>query len=71
MTALNDELLDPVYLAAVEAVDEAILNALCAATDVALARPASGVCRAIDTDMLMALLNKEGEDKRVAPQSAL
>jgi D-aminopeptidase len=52
MTTLNDELLDPVYLAAVEAVDEAVLNALCAATDVPLARPASGMCRAIDTEHL-------------------
>lgn len=57
MTCLNDEFLDPVYLAAVEAVDEAVLNALCAAEDVALARPPTGICRAIDTDRLMALLN--------------
>ncbi|MAC79573.1 MAG: aminopeptidase [Rhodobacteraceae bacterium] len=56
MACLNDDLLDPVYLAAVEAVDEAVLNALCAAEDVALARPARGVCRAMDTDRLMDLL---------------
>ncbi|QPM90286.1 DmpA family aminopeptidase [Pseudooceanicola algae] len=55
-TCLNDELLDPVYLAAVEAVDEAVLNALCAAEDVPLARPARGTCRAMDTDRLMELL---------------
>ena len=56
MTCLNDELLDPVYMAAVEAVDEAVLNALCAAEDVPLARPANGICRAMDTDRLMSLL---------------
>ena len=57
MTCLNDELLDPVYLAAVEAVDEAILNAMCAAVDVPLARPATGICQAIDTARLTKLLN--------------
>ncbi|WP_158970532.1 P1 family peptidase [Chachezhania sediminis] len=56
MTTLNDEGLDPVYLAAVEAVEEAVLNALCAAEDVPLARPAKGICRAIDTDRLIACL---------------
>jgi len=57
MTSLNDERLDPVYLAAVEAVDEAVLNALCAAEDVPLARPANGICRAMDTERLMDLLS--------------
>lgn len=57
MTSLNDERLDPVYLAAVESVDEAVLNALCAAEDVPLARPANGVCRAMDTERLMDLLS--------------
>lgn len=52
MTSLNDDLLDPVYMAAVEAVDEAVLNALCAAQDVPLARPSGGICRAIDLDAL-------------------
>jgi D-aminopeptidase len=52
MRTLNDERLDPVYLAAVEAVDESILNALCAAQDVPFARPASGVCRALNTERL-------------------
>lgn len=56
MTCLNDERLDPVYMAAVEAVDEAVLNALCAAEDVPLARPARGTCRAMDTERLMSLL---------------
>lgn len=58
MTCLNDEYLDPAYLAAVEAVDEAVLNALCAAEDVPFARPARGVCRAIDTDRMLNLLRE-------------
>lgn len=55
MVTVNDELLDPVYLAAVEAVDEAVLNSLCAAQDVFLARPANGICRAIDQEQLIEL----------------
>ncbi|WHZ35783.1 P1 family peptidase [Sagittula sp. MA-2] len=58
MTTLNDERLDPVYMAAVEAVDEAVLNALCAAEDVPLARPAKGICRAIDTARMMKLMRQ-------------
>lgn len=56
MECLNDELLDPVYMAAVEAIDEAILNAMCAAVDVPLARPADGVCCAIDGEEVARLL---------------
>jgi D-aminopeptidase len=60
MTSLNDQLLDPVYMAAVEAVDEAILNALLAAEDVPTARPAGGICRAIDATALLAILRRYG-----------
>ncbi|WP_339115466.1 P1 family peptidase [Thioclava sp. GXIMD2076] len=57
MVSLNDELLDPVYLAAVEAVEEAVLNAMLAAEDVAIARPeGGGTCKAIDPEALMAAL---------------
>ena len=56
MQCLNDELLDPVYMAAVEAVEEAVLNALCAAKAVAFARPNKGVCVELDTDHLKRLL---------------
>ncbi|MGE0846141.1 MAG: P1 family peptidase [Flavobacteriaceae bacterium] len=52
MKALNNELLDPVYLAAVEAVEEAVLNAMLAAEDVPTAKPAGSVCRAIDAQVL-------------------
>ncbi|MGP9791899.1 P1 family peptidase [Roseinatronobacter sp. NSM] len=56
MKCLNDELLDPVYMAAVEAVEEAVLNALCAAQSVAFARPNKGVCVELDTEHLKRLL---------------
>ncbi|SDU32656.1 P1 family peptidase [Stappia sp. ES.058] len=56
MTSLNDEFLDPVYMAAVEAVDEAILNAMLAAEDVPMARPAGRVCKALDANALTAAL---------------
>lgn len=59
MTCLNDEWLDPVYMAAVEAVDEAILNALCAAEDVPVARPPRGICRALDIKRLQNLFSIE------------
>lgn len=56
MTCLNDEWLDPVYLAAVEAVEEAVLNAMLMAEDTPTARPNGAVCRAIDPQRLLALL---------------
>jgi len=46
----NDELLDPVYLAAVEALDEVVRNAMLAAEDVPTARPAGAICRRLDPD---------------------
>jgi D-aminopeptidase len=58
MTCLNDERLDAIYLAAVEAVDESILNAMLAAEDVPTARPAGSICRAIDVDALVTILRR-------------
>ncbi len=60
MKCLNDELLDPVYLAVVEAIDEAILNAMCAATDVPTTRPKGAICKAIDTDQLVRIIKRNG-----------
>lgn len=56
MLSLNDELLDPVYMAAVQAVEEAVLNALFAAKDVPAARPRDYVCKAIDRDRVVQLV---------------
>ena len=55
-TTLNDELLDKVYMAGIEAVEEAILNAMLAAEDVPLARPENGICRALKQNQLMEVL---------------
>lgn len=52
---LNNELLDPLYLGAVEAVEEAVVNALVQGVDVAAVRPRGLVVRGIDTDRLAAL----------------
>lgn len=52
---LNQEWLDPLYLAAVEAVEEAVINALVAGEDVASVKPPGLIVRAIDTDRLRAL----------------
>ncbi len=52
---VNGEVMDPVYLAGVEAVEEAVVNALVAGEDVATVKPAGRVVRAIDTDRLRRL----------------
>ncbi|MBP9183241.1 MAG: P1 family peptidase [Fuscovulum sp.] len=52
---LNPEHLDSLYLAAVEAVEESVVNALVAGEDVPTVKPRGLVCRAIDTDRLRAL----------------
>jgi D-aminopeptidase len=54
LETLSDELFDPVYMAAVEAVEEAVVNAMLAAEDMTVLRPAGKVCRAIDPEALAA-----------------
>ncbi len=56
LKSLNDERLDPIYMAVVEAVEEAVLNAMLAAEDTPTARPAGSVCRAIDPAELLSCL---------------
>lgn len=58
--ALNDEVFDDIYLAAVEAVEEAVLNAMVAAEDMSTVRPAGHVCRAIDHDRLVEIMRRYG-----------
>ena len=53
---INDEAFDPIYLAAVEAVEEAVLNAMLAADDMTTVRPDGHVCRALDGRRLMELM---------------
>jgi L-aminopeptidase/D-esterase-like protein len=49
---LNMDGLDPLYLGAVEAVEEAVVNALVAGVDVPVVKPQGKICRAIDTERL-------------------
>ncbi|TGD64749.1 S58 family peptidase [Tabrizicola sp. WMC-M-20] len=49
---LNIERLDPLYLAAVEAIEEAVINALVAGEDVETVKPAGRICPAMDTKRL-------------------
>jgi len=56
---INNEVIDPIYLAAVEAVEEAIVNAMVAGEDVAAVKPEGLTIRAIDTQQLAALFRKE------------
>lgn len=57
---LNGETLDPFYLGAVEAVEEAVINALTAGEGVVTVKPAGHTCRAIDTDQLVKVMRRAG-----------
>ena len=57
---LNGELLDPLYLAAVEAVEEAVVNALVAAESMTTVKPPGKVCRAFDHEDLCRILRRNG-----------
>ena len=54
-TEINGEQIDPLYLAAVEAVDEAVVNAIVAGEDVATFKPQGQIVPGIDTLKLAAL----------------
>ncbi len=56
LKSLNDEQLNPVYLAAVEAIEEAVVNALVAARDTPTLRPPGKICRAIPHDRLVEVM---------------
>ncbi len=58
--SLNWEELDPLYEAAVEAVDESVINAIVAGEDVATFKPAGQVCVGIDTGQLMEIMARYG-----------
>jgi D-aminopeptidase len=55
---LADEMFDPYYLAAVEATEEAVLNAMLAARDFTTLKPAGKTCRALDADLLLDALDR-------------
>jgi D-aminopeptidase len=52
---LNGEHLDALYLAAVEAIEESVVNAIVAGEDVATVKPEGLICHAIDTRRLQAV----------------
>ena len=60
LQSLNDEVFDGIYLSAVEAVEEAVLNALIAADDMTTLRPSGRVCRAIDHQQLVDIMRRYG-----------
>jgi D-aminopeptidase len=47
---ISDEQFDPIYMAAVQSIEEAVVNAMLAADDMTTLRPAGHVCRAIDAE---------------------
>ena len=61
--ALNWEELDPLYEAAVQAVDESVVNAIVAGEDVPTFKPAGFICPAIDTRRLMQVMAAYGRTK--------
>jgi D-aminopeptidase len=60
LEAINDELLDPVFEAAVQATEEAVVNAMLAAEDTPSARPTGRVVRAIDHAALCEVMRAYG-----------
>jgi len=58
MNYLNDEVFDDFYLAAVQSVEESVLNAMIAAEDTpTFKQPAGKICKAIDGQRLAQLVN--------------
>jgi len=54
---INDEKFDPIYLAATEAIEEAVINAMLAAEDMTSLRPPGLVCRAVDAERLCSIVS--------------
>jgi L-aminopeptidase/D-esterase-like protein len=52
---INNNYIDPLYLAAVECVEEAVVNAIVAGQDVPTFKPQGRVCSAIDTQRLASI----------------
>jgi len=57
---LNNEWIDPLYLAAAEAVEEAVVNAMVAGEPVAKVKPEGEILPAIDTEALRTLFAGQG-----------
>ena len=63
---LNGEFIDPIYVGAVEATEEAIINAMIAAKTMTTVKPAGKICRAVDHQRLCDIMRKFG---RLKPQT--
>jgi D-aminopeptidase len=57
---INNEVIDPCYLATVEAVEEAVVNAMVAAESMTTLRPTGLTCRAIDHEALCDAMRRHG-----------
>jgi len=55
LETINDELFDLIYMAATEAIEEAVVNAMLAAGDMTTLKPPGLICRALDGDRLSAI----------------
>ena len=60
LRALKDTHLDAFYVAAVQAIEEAVVNAMIAAEDRIAVKPAGKRVRAIDHARLIELINEKG-----------
>lgn len=60
MECVPDEWFDPIYLAAVRATEEAIVNAMLAAEDMMTLKPPGKICRALDPAALVRVLRRYG-----------
>lgn len=63
--SINWDLLDPLYEAAVQSVEEAVINALVAGEDVATFKPQGQICPAMDTERLCQIMAAHGRLKAV------
>jgi D-aminopeptidase len=59
-TYVNDEVFDPVYEAAVQVVEEAVVNAMVAADDMTTLKPAGKVVRALPHKSLVEVMQRYG-----------
>ena len=60
MQSLNDNVCDAVYRAAVDSIEEAIVNSMLAAVDTPRLDPGAPVCRALDPEALVAVMRRYG-----------
>lgn len=64
--SVNWDLMNPIYEAAVQAVEESVINAIVQGEDVACVKPAGGICPGIDTARLCEIMARFGRPCRPA-----